>query len=187
MDTTTLKAEILTLLARATVPPEHRTITGATEEQLARFEAETGMTLPPELREWLRMCNGSYAGQGGINGVGVVDFLCIDSNYQWHPEWKENGWFPIAGDGCGDEYILAGKLGGGASHPVFFIDHESDMVEPDYLVASDLWHFLYFLLRDDEEYRQTEESHWPFDQEFMLVNDPDILRYQGVISLPWET
>jgi hypothetical protein len=51
---------------------------------------------------------------------------------------------PPAGDGCGDHYVLiaSGELNGS----VGFLD-QADRDTIDYLVATDVWTFLWFLLR----------------------------------------
>ena len=160
---------------------------GATEVELAAFERTTGMCLPIELIEWLKICNGPIVGPGGIYGVAPADkFVRIEAHFELYPEWKDRGWFPIAGDGCGDLYLLDSSSGSEERHPIVFID-QCEMLKPDYLIASDLWHFLYFLLQRELDYELTKKSHWPFDKARVLEIDPDIEQYAGQYPIPWET
>ena len=93
--------------------------------------------------------------------------------------WKSKKWIPIAGDGCGNYYLLATSHEYGRGRPVFFVDTHEDPNEPSYLVASDLWHFMSFLLR-----KELGESAWPFRKEFVVEEDPAIESYHG-LRYPW--
>jgi hypothetical protein len=82
------------------------------------------------------------------------------------------------GDGCGNMYVLIthGPLTG----KVAFIETTTDPDRIDYLVASDLWHFLRFLLA-----RETGERGWPFHAAFVQSIDPHLT--DSTDLLPWHT
>jgi hypothetical protein len=102
------------------------------------------------------------------------------------PLWRERGWIPVAGDGNGNYYVLDSHTGGPGSHPVYFLDHETDLAKPEYVVASNLWHFLRFLLKREVEGPQARAASWPFNQRLVLEADPELAAYAGVAPLPWE-
>jgi len=62
---------------------------------------------------------------------------------------EENGWLPLAGDGCGDYYVLASKSTVPSTPPTLLFIDQSDYHLAAYAVASGLWHFLWFLLEDE--------------------------------------
>lgn len=76
----------------------------------------------------------------------TLDLLRILADY---PLWREERWIPMAGDGCGNCYLLVPEPDRSCS--VCFIDTISSPSELAYLVASDLWHFLTFLLQAELE------------------------------------
>ena len=79
-------------------------------------------------------------------------------------------------------YLIAPLRRYGLDHPVCFWDHETDdPLVPGYVVASDLWHFVRFLLRSE-----LGERSWPFDREKVLAEDPAIAKVTG-IDLRWQT
>jgi hypothetical protein len=61
------------------------------------------------------------------------------------PEWVERGWLPVAGDGCGNCYILT------ADGIVGFVDTMNDPGRIDRQVAGDLLSFMADLLADDQD------------------------------------
>lgn len=67
----------------------------------------------------------------------------------------------------------------GPGYPIMFVEAQVDPDEPAYIVASDIWHFLIFLL--EKEIRKTE---WPFKRESVISQDPSIERFRDV-RLPW--
>lgn len=162
-------------LIEPTLPP------GAGDAEIAGFEIRTGLTIPPAFREWLKFTNGPTIGAGGVRGVQTShEADDIESHYDWHPEWREKGWIPIAGDGCGDYYVIATQEHNSQGHPVFFIDCHLDPLTPAYIVASNVLSFLRFYLR-----RDLGERGWPFDRAKMLAEDPAIAE-PTTADLPWE-
>ena len=159
----------------------------ASDVEIDAFSARTGVPVPNELRDWLRLCNGPIVGPGGTYSLKKMEQM-----YQWHPEWKEKGWIKVADDGCGDPYVLDTSTKIGDTHPVYFIDHETYEGEADYVVASSLWTFLRFLLRADLESQEAVqhglhyESLWPFNKHFVLMDDPALAQYKGSVPLAWE-
>lgn len=116
----------------------------------------------------------------------------MESEYEHYPEWKDKGWIAIAGDGCGDTYVLDTQNTAGATHPIYFIDHETYEGEADYVVASGLWPFLRFLLLNDLRGQDAfhdggkHESYWPFNAERVLAEDPALRQYKGTVPLAWD-
>ena len=87
---------------------------------------------------------------------------------------------PIAGDGCGNYFVLALNSADLPLRPVYFIDHEVDFGVPGYAVASGLWHFLRGVLR-----KERGDFYWPFKAKQALALDPDLKRIRGA-PLPWK-
>lgn len=162
-------------LIEPTLPP------GADDAEIAGLEIRTGLPLPPAFREWLKFTNGPVIGAGGVYGVQTGrSFTDIESFYDWYTEWRGKGWIPIAGDGCGDYYVIATREHNSQGRPVFFIDCHLDPLEPAYIVASNVLSFLRFYLRAD-----LGERGWPFDRAKMLAEDPAIAE-ATTADLPWE-
>ena len=61
------------------------------------------------------------------------------------PEWAELGWLPVAGDGCGNCYVLT------ADGTVGLVDTMKDPGQIDRRVAGDLLSFMTSLLADDQD------------------------------------
>ena len=162
---------------------------------------EANIAIPPPIAEWLLYCNGiSTMAHGSLYGLDeVTDY----SEYTSH--WKDRGWTPIGGDGCGSYYLVVKhETSGRGLYPVVFADHEDSVMgieENDehqicnrisYIVASDLPHFLEAIFlyqehnircenRDDNEYLN---FWWPFDKEHVLQFDPDINQFEFI--KPWD-
>ena len=194
--------EVRQLLAEAeAAAPEDVTLAeGASEEEIAGFEERTGLRVPAELREWWRLHNGSPFGDGGFYSIATAE-----GDYDWHPLWRERGWIPVGGDGCGDTYVLDSRPASGP-RGIYFIEHESDQSRLEYVVASDLWQFLRFNLVDEQrhrewdqacdaldeaegedaeiEYPEEPDSLWPFNQEYVVAQDPEIVNCTSG-PLPW--
>jgi DNA-binding SARP family transcriptional activator/tetratricopeptide (TPR) repeat protein len=161
---------LLGLLAGAPRPPDDPPVRGAGEDEITAVAARCPVRLPEPYVSWLRFCNGSAAGPGGIFGTGTVLEM-----FEIFPDWPGLGRIPVAGDGCGNYYVL--DAGSGA---VYFIDTmEGD--DYSYLVGSDLPHFLRFLLS-----REAGAGGWPFDSGFVTGLDPGILRTGSPGLLPWD-
>lgn len=191
---------------RATIP-----CTGASEDALSRAGQRLGFPLPDQLARWLRICNGSYLGPGGLLGIETVtDFLDLEhtlaSVSRLWPEWRVRRWIPVAGDGCGDYYVLDASAGKPwPSGAVFFVDHE-DFDRLAYVVASALPRFLCFLFDEELQARprrlepapsdgadwraelhaqiRAEPPSWPFHREYVLERDPDLASFPAAL-LPW--
>lgn len=175
-----IRDEVRELLAKVPAPPDESIPSGVTDEQLAQFEESHGITIPHLLREWLSMANGPCVGPGGIVGISTKrdsqDAASILENY---PDWREKGWFPVAGDGCGSYYVVATRNDYGDGEPVLFIDVNDDSFQPAFLAASDTWSFLRFLLR-----KELDETRWPYSESEVIRDDPKITSFAGA-SLPW--
>ena len=181
-----LKDAVVDLLDKVARPPGTPVPEGATAEQIRQFETSSGMILPQELHTWLEVCNGGLIGPGGVYGVHpALDILNIDLHLDLNPEWRDRQWAPIAGDGNGNTYVLDTRNTPDGLRPVYFIDHEGNVADAVYLVASDLWHFLYFLLAGDIEQEQTKKCSWPFNSEYVLRLDPILGQIKRDVPLPW--
>jgi hypothetical protein len=62
------------------------------------------------------------------------------SKLDLYPEWRTLGWLPVAGDGCGNYYVLAGD------GTVGFVDTTSDPGSVERQVSGDLLSFMTDLL-----------------------------------------
>jgi cell wall assembly regulator SMI1 len=175
--------EVTTLLNEAPREPGTKLPPGASEQDISDFEKYTNLALPESLKALLRICNGPAVGPGGIYGISTSSdddsrrsYLIADVLGS-HPNWRQAGWLPIAGDGCGNEYVLSLKCD---SHPVLYVETCTNPDVAQYVVGSDLWHFLRFLLR-----REIGERGWPFCRDYVLGMDP---RMEDVRSapMPWD-
>lgn len=174
------KAEVLALLAKVPAPPEDETPAGATEQQLAEFEKRMGVTVPPKLRSWLLVCNGPCVGPGGVFGINTQrKSQDIEHVLALRPSWRDKGWIPVAGDGCGNYYVVATRGEFGQGEPVLFVDTMEDESRPAYIAASDIWRFLSFLLK-----KELGQPKWPYNRDEVVSADPDILSFHDV-NLPW--
>lgn len=102
-----LKTEVKELLRKVPVPPGYQFPAGASEEDLRAAENRLGFPLPLTLRDWLKGCNGSLVGPGGLLG------------------WIERKLVPVAGDGYGNYYVMAVSQGP-AADPIVFVDTVRD-------------------------------------------------------------
>ena len=181
-----LKERIFALLHEVPREPGTSLPPGAADDNIATFEQTTGLSLPMELRAWLKICNGPLVGPGGFYGVSpAIEFLRIDLKWELYPEWKTRHWFPIAGDGCGDYYLLDGNNEHDGFHPIYFIDHEIDLLTPNYLVASNIWTFLFCILQQEADLTNAKSLRWPFDKAYVLSIDPELGKLK-LAPLPWE-
>ena len=197
----TIKADVLDLLERAPKLDDFNLIP-ASDSQIGGFETKASIKLPQEILEWMGVCNGALVKPGGI-----FSLTEIISSYSNIPKWLENGWIPMASDGCGDYYVLdtRGKISTTSTHPIYFID-QKDYNRADYIVASGLWKFLRFLLEDEilssenpidpstdpwDDDLQTwinpnSKVYWPFNKNKVLEFDPDLAFYEGNVPFPWD-
>src|SRR4051794_32584279 len=135
-----LKDDVRWLLARVARAPEQPFPGGAGEADLVDLARRVGVDLPDVLVAWLRVCKGEVIGPGGVFGA-RPDQEAVDVA-AWsalHLGWRAEGWLPVAGDGCGNCYVLltTGPLTGF----VGFIDTVTDPGRFGYVVASNLWRF----------------------------------------------
>lgn len=164
--------DVLELLKR-TQDPDAGPIVGATDDEIRSLETAIGMSLPESLKSWLRVCRSSLGGEGGIYGTSQShsEFLNIDARLDLYPTWRELGWIPIAGDGCGNQYVIVDYEGREA---VAFIEAVVDPEQIAYFTATTLDIFLremlHEMLRDE-----ADKSGWPFDRNYVQRVDPDLL------------
>jgi hypothetical protein len=127
---------------------------GADDTEIADLRRMVDRPLPADRVEWLRVGKGDDIAPGGLYGVRydpkVTD---IASALRWFPTWREHGWLPVAGN----HYVLL--TNGDLTGCVGFID-QADIDAIDYLVATNLWTFLWFLLCHEAE----EDDGWPFER-----------------------
>jgi hypothetical protein len=174
-------ASVRNLLELVPRPPEAAIPGGLADEDIDAFQSELGYTVPPPLREWLRVSNGPCVGPGGLFGIGAVPkHLSIQHHLSLYPEWGAKKWLPVAGDGCGNYYLLVAAHDFGAGFPVVFVEPMVDVSSPIYVAASGLWSFLDFILR-----KELAKSSWPFGRAEVVAQDPGILDVTGV-PLPWD-
>jgi cell wall assembly regulator SMI1 len=169
---------------------EYQLPSGATDEEVDAFLQRTGIAMPPELREWLLIYNGPCLGEGGMYGIRpALEANDIEDRLESYPTWRENQWIPIAGDGCGNRYIVPTRGEFGDGFPVLFIDVHEKPDTPTYIVASSVGKFLEFILAKGlREARNIQEDLlrcWPCNEDVVRVADPDIVRFHGV-PFPWD-
>lgn len=173
--------EISELLHQVPRPPEDPIPSGVSSVEISKFEERTGITVPTTLRSWLELTNGPCVGPGGFYGINTLrPHLEIEEYLGKFPEWMKKKWLPIAGDGCGNFYIVPTQNEFGVGYPVIFIDVGQSASFPSYVIASDLEHFILATLR-----KELGSQGWPFGQNQVLAFDPCIKEFHSV-SLPWE-
>lgn len=178
----TYNTAIRDLLVRVPGPPGEDLPKGIGDADFDGFSMRTGIAIPGPLREFLTMTNGPCVGPGGLFGIRTLrPHLDMESYLESHPTWKIRRWIPIAGDGCGNYYVLCTQGEFGPGLPVVFIDTSMSDGSPSFIVASDLRHFLTFLLE-----KELGRKEWPFDKTTVTQRDPDIVSFHDV-RLPWET
>ncbi|GAA4609211.1 cell wall assembly regulator SMI1 [Actinoplanes octamycinicus] len=167
-------AGLLRLVRQIPLPPELRDLTGADDSRVAAIAARYDRQLPEEYVRWLRVCDGSYAGPGGIFGVrDALDVL------GFHPDWAGRGWLPVAGDGCGNYYVLDLSREHIDRDAVYFVDTMAGE-GLTYLVASSFLRFLRFLLEGE-----LGERRWPFRAGHVSAEDPEVLLLRDEELFPW--
>jgi hypothetical protein len=175
-----LNQQVLWLLSRVPRAPEQPFPGGASKADLLDLTRRLGTALPNDLASWLRVCKGEAIGPGGVFGARPDrESVDVAATFALHPTWRAKGWLPVAGDGCGNCYVLL------TTDPltdfVGFIDTMADPDRIDYVVASNLWHFLFFLFRSE-----LGEQSWPFDAHEVLAKDPGIAKAPATL-LPWHS
>lgn len=142
---------IAVLLTRLPYPQEEFPLEQATDEELQAFTEWTGIELPDDVLAWLKIANGLFIGGQALLGIRTIrgrNLFDIDRVLKLHPSWKDKGWLPIGDDGFGDYYVIPLKGDYGPGFPVVFFDHEVDMDSAQYIVASDLEHFIRFTIEE---------------------------------------
>lgn len=172
-----VKLDALELLQRLWDYPEPPR--RATSMEIDELGKAIEVPIPDEVREWLSVCNGSGL-IGGFYGTASGAGYSIAYVLDLCPDWKAKGWIPVAGDGCGNEYILSTRPEDGVGNPVFFIDSSIDPQRIHYVVASGLWHFLRFIYLDE-----LGDHSWPFDKAAVVSQDPSIVTCTNHPK-PWE-
>ncbi|MCE2754248.1 MAG: SMI1/KNR4 family protein [Pirellula sp.] len=168
---------VVAILPELEKPPGESIPSGLGQADVDGVESRIGFSLPGSFRTWLKTTNGPCVGPGGIVGVDTArELQNLESIYELYPKWKAKRWVPVAGDGCGNYYVLVHVEYD--SEPVVFVDIIENPDEPAFIVASDLWHFLDFLFRKD-----MGKSRWPFDKAEVVERDPKILKTE--LMLPW--
>ena len=116
------------------------------------------------------------------------DYFKFEDAYEIFPEWIAKRWIPILNDGCGNYWVMVTQEEFGEGRPIVFVEPMNDREAAAYIVASDLGHFLEFVLEEEilrPELGDFESTYWPFDREKVLAKDPNIVNFQNV-RLPWE-
>ena len=172
-----IRGGVIRLAHEAARPPGASYSGGADDAEIADLQQAVALPLPADLVDWLRVCKGDLIGPGGLYGVrhspNVTD---IASALDWVPNWRQRGWLPVAGDGNGDYYMLItnSELTG----CIGFVD-QADIDAIDYVVATNLWTFLWFLLRKD-----AGDHRWPFDRNHVVGHDPAMATVPADLQ-PW--
>ena len=173
-----LYGQVCGLLQQLPRAPEQPFPGAASEAELTDLARRLKTGLPQDLAAWLRVCKGEAIGPGGVFGA-RPDNEANDmaARLALYPQWRSKGWLPVAGDGCGNCYVLltAGPLTGF----VAFVDTADAPARLDYVVATRLWRFLLFLFR-----RELGASGWPFDPRAVLAEDPGLAKAPTEL-LPW--
>ncbi|MDT8306179.1 MAG: SMI1/KNR4 family protein [Anaerolineae bacterium] len=175
------RARVRELLGTLPHPPELGVPPGITDGQIDGFVRRTGIPVPDQLREWLNIANGPYIGSRATLGIRTADkYRDIEALLQIAPAWKSKAWIPIASDGCGNYYILPTQQEYGEGYPVVFVEVIEKVDEAAYIVASDIAHFLAFLMEDELKL----SDKWPFEKAYVTNRDPEIVKFHNV-ALPW--
>ena len=171
--------KLLRLLPQA---PDYGLTKGIKDREAVNFYTSTGLSMPSDLAEWLKIANGLFVDSQYLLGLYTErSFLDIESYFTLYPFWKTNGWIPIGGDGCGNYYLISTQNEYGSGFPVFFVDTHEEPESPSYIVASNISYFLEFLLEKELKI----EKRWPFDQDYVTAKDPEILSFRNIF-LPWQ-
>jgi hypothetical protein len=132
-------------LVRGAVAAPEETIRGATQTEISELERRLGRPIPEQLHDFLMICNGARIGPGGFFGQRPADpDIDLPAIGALWPDWKQKGWLPVAGDGCGNYFVMTtdGQVG--------FVD---TMANPDTFEGEpfpDLFTCIESLLEDDQ-------------------------------------
>ena len=159
--------------------PEGQPPQGLSDQELAVLAIRLRIDMPEDLKQLLRLTNAPVIGGQTLLGVCTQSSRSIEATYQLLPEWHNLGWLPIGADGCGNYYVLLSKGQWGAQMPVAFIEATTAPYEIAYIVASDIEHFVRFLVLTE-----LKLANWPFDRHYVLTQDPKLMEFSH-LRLPW--
>jgi hypothetical protein len=149
------------------------------ESKRRKYEAALGFPFSPQLAHWSDRFGADMFGPEGLShvedddeGQGVI------ARTTAHPEWVGQGWVPIAGDWCGNYYVVDTKQ---PSEPVYFIDSFEDVGVPTYVAASSLKRFVELFSKHDQG---KLSFHWPFAKSESLALDPELEKIDA--TMPWD-
>jgi hypothetical protein len=173
-----LVEQVRHLASRVPSPPNEPLPKGVSDDVISAFELRIGLAVPASLRELLQFVNGPCIGPRGLLGIATLrSSLDIEDVLQRYPHWRENCWIPVAGDGCGNYYVLNANE---SNAPVYLVDTALDADHLAYAVGSSLWRFLWFLLN-----RELGSKGWPFSKDYVLSHDPEIAKC-AFAPAPWD-
>jgi cell wall assembly regulator SMI1 len=168
------------LLTQVQQPPDDTPAEGLSESECDAFEQRTGIRLPNDLRQWLGLVNGPCIGPGGLYGIHTRrSHLDMEGFLARFPQWRASKWIPVAGDGCGNHYVVATRHEYGSGDPVLFVDTSTTPDAPSFIVSSDIGHFIVALLE-----QELGSKGWPFDKVYVTKADPAICEFYDV-PVPW--
>lgn len=154
---------------------------GLSENEIVSMEERLKVKLPQEVYELLLFTNAPFIGGQALLGISKQNnAYSIEELYKLYPQWQNQGWLPVGDDGCGNYYITTIEKKLSNDHPVFFVEATFDPDKIAYVVASSISHFVEFLIE-----RELKLNRWPFDQNYVLLKDPDILKFKAY-GLPWK-
>lgn len=181
---------------------------GVSVEQFNELQQKLGEQIPPDLVEWLSMCNG-FGGKYIEYLMGHNEIISLSELYPYYNQHFRS--LPIAGDGCGDYYwVKPIAKQGEMYYPVVFIDQidmfysEEEAIDEGemkytYIVASSIFNFIEIFLDAslfclelmmDQGYSHRipddtpPDFWWPFEKEEVLKRDPAIESLG--LTLPWD-
>ncbi len=161
----------------------------ATDGAIEGCEKRLGVRFPSQLKAWLKTFNGMRAPPGNFYGISPnCEGDCIEEMMESDfPDYRSRKWIPVAGDGCGNHYVIPY---GADVAPILFVATTSCHDAAAYVVASDLEHFLELVFEHEIRICKGDlgafTPDWPFDEQFVRERDPQIARFNSV-PLPWET
>jgi len=162
------------------VPPDPYPA-GVTEEDLTAFTSHTGIELPDDVIEWLKITNGAP----GFLGIGAAQRGCnMEKLWQLAVRLRRKGWIPVGRDDFGNYYVRVVRESGGRGGVLHVEGTSTD--ELAYAVASDTLHFAVFSLEEKEALNSGETYGWPGDKSFVLSKDPELAHVEGARFL-WDS
>jgi hypothetical protein len=159
---------------------------GATRNEIAWAQRDSGLEFPPELKEWFSLCGPARLPDCGDELTGPIYGKQVGWGYD---EFYRHGLISVAQDGCGNHWCLGTQFR--TSHrPVVFVEMHDLEHEGNYLAASGLWPFLDMFLTYREEQLADEDAspRW-FSRSRHPQADPDIISIPALENFPlaWES